>query len=101
MTDSSILVETVEVGADGNRQISARPKTSELLSERREDIEAAVAEAVDVMQKSMDDTATRSGWKVAKLEASFGIKLKADAGVILTRVGGEASFDFKITVERT
>lgn len=101
MTGSPILVETVELDSDGNRQIARRLKTSELLSQRREDIEAAVAEAVEVMQASMKTSEARTGWKVSKLEASFGIKLKADAGVILTRVGGEASFDFKITVERT
>lgn len=100
MTGSSILVETVEVGSDGNRQISRRLKTSELLSERREDIEAAIAEAVDVVQKSMDCAPDQPHWQVSKLEASFGIKLKADAGVILTRVSGEASFDLKITIER-
>ena len=100
MAGSSILVETVEAGADANRQIAPRLKTSELLSDRREDIEAAVAEAADIVQKAMDDSTPRSGWKIAKVEASFGIKLKADAGAILTRVGGEASFDLKITVER-
>ncbi|MBN6040073.1 CU044_2847 family protein [Amycolatopsis sp. 195334CR] len=99
MTGSSILVETVEVGAGGNRQISQRLKTSELLSERLDDIEAAVGEAVDIVQASMANASTRSGWNVTKIEAGFGVKLKAEAGVILTRIGGEASFDLKITVE--
>lgn len=96
----SVLVETIEVSESGNRQIANRVKAAELLADRREDIEAAVAEAAGVVQGSIGKVSEKDGWKVARVEANFGIKLKADAGVILTRVGAEASFDVKIVVER-
>jgi hypothetical protein len=101
VVDSAVTVETIEITESGNRQIASRTKASELLSARRGDIEAAVAEAASVVQESIGKVADKDGWRVSRLEANFGIKLKADAGVILTRVGAEASFDVRIVVERS
>jgi Trypsin-co-occurring domain 1 len=96
----AVRVETIEITESGGRQIASRTKASELLSERRGDIEAAVAEAASVVQDSIGKVSDQDGWRVARIEANFGIKLKAEAGVILTRVGAEASFDVRIVVER-
>lgn len=101
MAESSVQVETIEITESGSRQISTRVRAAELLSERRDDIHAAVAEAADVVRDSVDKVQDKDGWRVSRVEANFGIKLKADAGVILTRVGAEASFDVRIVVERT
>lgn len=100
MADSSVRVETIEVTESGNRQIASKARAAELLSERRDDIHAAVAEAADVVRDSISKVPDKDGWRVSRVEANFGIKLKAEAGVILTRVGAEASFDVRIVVER-
>lgn len=100
MADSSVRVETIEVTESGNRQIASKARAAELLSERRDDIQAAVAEAADVVRDSIGKVPDKNGWRVSRVEANFGIKLKAEAGVILTRVGAEASFDVRIVVER-
>lgn len=101
MADSSVRVETIEVTESGNRQIANKVRAAELLSERRDDIQAAVTEAADVVRDSIGKVPDKDGWRVSRVEANFGIKLKADVGVILTRVGAEASFDVRIVVERT
>jgi regulator of protease activity HflC (stomatin/prohibitin superfamily) len=93
-------VETIEITESGGRQIAGKAKVAELLSERRDDIHAAVAEAADVVRDSIGKVPDKDGWTVSRVEANFGIKLKVDAGVILTRVGAEASFDVRIVVER-
>ncbi|HEX6354728.1 CU044_2847 family protein [Actinophytocola sp.] len=100
MADSTVRVETMEITESGGRQIANKTKAAELLSQRRGDIQAAVAEAAEVVQESVDKISTRKGWRVSRVEANFGVKLKADAGVILTRVGAEASFDVRIVVEK-
>lgn len=100
MADSAVRVETIEITESGGRQIASKAKAAELLSARREDIKAAVAEAADAVRDSVDGLSAKDGWRVSRIEANFGIKLKADAGVILTRVGAEASFDIRIVVEK-
>jgi hypothetical protein len=76
VADSTVRVETLEITESGNRQIASRTKASE----RRADIEAAVAEAADVVQDSIGKVANKDGWQVSRVEANFGIKLKSDAG---------------------
>lgn len=70
------------------------------MADRRDDISAAVGQAAGLVCSSADEIEDREGWRLASLEATFGIKLTADAGVILTRVGAEASLEIKLTVER-
>jgi hypothetical protein len=96
----AVWVETIEITEPGGRQIASKAKVAELLSDRRDDIQAAVTEAADVVTDSITKAPEKDGWRVTRVEANFGIKLKADAGVILTRVGAEASFDVKIIVEK-
>ncbi|WP_250002139.1 CU044_2847 family protein [Actinoplanes sp. M2I2] len=85
-----------------SRQISSRRNLTERLSDRRADIAAAVAEAVAALQESNAAAAagTAEGWRVSSLEATFGIALVAEAGVILTKASTEASLEVTVTLER-
>lgn len=96
-----VRVETVEVDAAGRRQIASRERTTALLEDRREDIQTAIAQAVDIVQAPLAKEPEAGGWRVASVTATFGITLSAEAGVILTRASAEASFEVTLTIERT
>jgi len=95
-----VRVETVELDAAGARQIGLRHHTTELLSERRDDIEAAVGEACEIVQDSAAKLDGRNGWRVSSLEAKFGVTLSAEAGVVVSKASAEASFEVTVTIER-
>jgi hypothetical protein len=95
-----VHVQTVELDGTGGRQIAPRHKTTALLSERREEIEEGIRAAVDVVTASLSKPRPDDGWRVASVEATFGITLAAEAGVVLTRASAEASFEVTLTVER-
>jgi hypothetical protein len=97
---ANVLVETVQVDSSGNRQIGARTRTTSLLRDRRDDIEAAVREASTIVQDSVANVEDKDGWHVKSVEAKFGLVLSAQAGVILTRASAEASFEVTVTIER-
>ena len=95
-----VRVETVELDATGARQIGPRQRATELLSERRGDIESAVGEACGIVQDSAAKLDERHGWRVSTLEAKFALTLSAEAGVIVSRASAEASFEITVTIER-
>jgi Trypsin-co-occurring domain 1 len=95
-----VRIETVDVDSSGNRQIGARSRTSALLMERRDDIEAAVAEASSIIQDSVTKVDEKTGWRIKSLEAKFSLVLTAEAGVIISRASAEASFEVTVTIER-
>lgn len=100
-SDIAVRVETVELDGAGRRQIATRHRPTALLSERRDEIQAAIREAVDVVRAPLADESATGGWQVSSVEATFGITLSAEAGVILARGSAEASFEVTLTIERT
>lgn len=96
---SDVSIETFEL-TDGGRQISSRRKLSERLAERQADVANAIAEAARLVQASADAVPEQKGWRVDALEAKFGVKLAAGAGVVLSSVSSEASFEVVIKVTR-
>jgi hypothetical protein len=100
MAEPGVRVETVSVDAAGNRQISGKSRTTALLHDRRDDVEAAVRETSVILQDSVAKIADSDGWKIKTLEAKFGLTLTAEAGVVLSRASAEASFEVTITIER-
>jgi len=93
------LVETVEVDSSGSRQIRSKERSTALLRDRRDDIEAAVREASSILQSSAN-LADQDGWRVTNLEAKFALTLSAEAGVILSKVSAEACLEIRISIER-
>ena len=100
MAAVNVRVETVELDSAGTRQIGSRHRTTALLQDRRDDIEAAVREACEVVQDSVTKVDARQVWRVSSVEAKFGLILAAEAGVIVSRASAEASFEVKVTIER-
>ncbi|WP_433273411.1 CU044_2847 family protein [Actinosynnema sp. CS-041913] len=96
-----VRVETVELDAVGGRQISARHRGTALLADRKDEIRQGIQSAVEVVRDSLADDRDERGWRVSSVEATFGITLSAEAGVILGKASAEATFEVTLTVERT
>ncbi|MFG3258766.1 CU044_2847 family protein [Streptomyces sp. NPDC048172] len=96
----TVRVETVDLDSRGARQIGARPRASAALSERSEDVRAAIVQASEIAQRSVAEVPRRDGWSVSTMEITFGLTLAAEAGVILSKASAEASFEITLTVER-
>jgi hypothetical protein len=97
--DPPVRIEVAGIDSLG-RQIGVRDRVTELLADRAADIRAAVAQAADVVQASATALRGRDGWQVETVQAKFGIKLAAQAGVVLSNASTEASFEITITVGR-
>lgn len=100
MANSAIWVETVELDVTEGRQVSSRRRTRELLQERRSEIEAAISEAAGIVRAAAERTPDEAGWRTTSIEATFGITVAAETGVVLTKASAEASLEVKITIER-
>ncbi|WP_405849139.1 CU044_2847 family protein [Streptomyces niveus] len=98
---AEVRVETTALDASGNRQISARTRSTAALSERAAEVEEAIVQASAIAQQSLARVPERDGWRVSSMDVSFGLTLAAEAGVILSKVSAEASFEVTLTVERT
>ncbi|WP_255945296.1 CU044_2847 family protein [Streptomyces odontomachi] len=100
MSASVVRVETVEVDAQGSRQIRNRNRSTASLQDRSDELEQAIVSASEIAQGSLARMAPSDGWRVASVELTFGVTLAAEAGVILSKASAEASFEVTLTVER-
>jgi hypothetical protein len=101
VTDTGIWVETVHFDDKDGRQISARRRVRALLATRRSEIEQAIGEAAGIVRAAAEKTAADdAGWRMTSVEATFGITVAAEAGVVLTKASTETSFEVKVTIER-
>ena len=100
MAEPNVRVETVELDSSGARQIKPRGRTTALLRDRADDIEAAVQEASAIVQESVAKVQDKDGWRTKSVEVKFGLVLTAEAGVVLSRASAEASFEVTLTIER-
>ncbi|MGO4343181.1 CU044_2847 family protein [Pedococcus sp. 2YAF34] len=96
---NDVLIEVQKVAVRGDRQIAAPHVVTEELEARREDIEAALDEVISLGRKAMEKAAP-SELGVTSVEITFGLKLTAEAGVIVSKVGAEASLEITVKVER-
>jgi hypothetical protein len=95
-----VRIETVDFDGGDNRQISGASRSASRLVERRAEIEAGIAAAADIVRASMKSAADENGWRVSTVEATFGLTLSAEAGVIITKASAEASLEVTMTIER-
>lgn len=93
-----VRILTLEPPQNG-RQIGARTRLSEVLADRAGDVQSAIEQAVDVVRGSASRLQDQGGWRVASIQATFGIALTAEAGVIISKTSAEASLEVSITVE--
>nr|WP_245695399.1 CU044_2847 family protein [Streptomyces antibioticus] len=84
-----------------NREISETQRVTTQLAARSADIQEAIREASSIAQESLESLPQCSGWGVSGLEVTFGLTLAVEAGVIISKASGEASFEITLSIERT
>lgn len=94
-----VYVEVIPSVA-GRRGADPRERGWELLGDSRPIMEAAIGQGVDLALAASTREASRDGWEFSEIELSFGIKLSAEAGFIVSSVSGEASVEVRIRVSR-
>lgn len=99
--ERQVRVEVVELDAGGTRQISATERATELLRDRADDVRAAIREAIDIARTGLDAVPSSGAWGVTSLQATFGLILTAESGIIVGKASGTASFEICVTIERT
>lgn len=95
---NATLVKVVDL-RDG-REIAWGGGATERLHERIADVEHAIADGVRTVAAGLRNLATPDGWEIGEIEASFGVGLVAETGVVLTKVSGEATFELTVTFRR-
>lgn len=99
-SEPSVQVVVVPAGGD-RRQIGPQNRAVAALRDRADDIRAAVEEMADLLVTADAARRSESGeWQTTSLQATFGLTLTAEAGVLITKASAEASLEVTITVER-
>jgi Trypsin-co-occurring domain 1 len=93
-----VLVQVVPV--ENGREISWGSNKVQNLADRLEDIKNAIASGAAAVADSLEALPRKSGWQVKEVSGAFGLSLAAEAGVILTRVSAETTFEVTVTFER-
>jgi len=101
MNGAGVRVEVIELDDSGFRQVSEGSRVTARLSERSAEVQEAIREASNIAQDSLQNLPERPGWRVSGLEVTFGLTLAVEAGVIVSKASGEASFEVTLSIERT
>lgn len=96
----TVRVEVVELDNHGRRQIGARERATELLSDRRSDIQDAILEASQMISSSAEKLNDMRGWSVKTIEASFSLTLTGEAGILISKASAEAALEITISIDR-
>jgi Trypsin-co-occurring domain 1 len=101
MTDDSTDNVWVQVVAlDSQRQITWGSDVAQRLQERIGDVRDAITTGAATVGSSLPALDSPAGWELDEVSTSFGITLTAEAGVLLTKASGEATFEVSITFRR-
>ena len=93
-----IWVQVVEL--EPGRQIGWGANVAQHLHERIGDVKAAVISGSSAVADSIGGLTSPEGWELGEVTASFGVALTAEAGAILTKAAGEATFEVSVTFRR-
>jgi hypothetical protein len=93
-----VLVQVVPVNQ--GREISWGDNVAEQLGNRLEDVRHAIAVGSKTVADSLHGLPGAQGWRLGEVSASFGVTLKAEAGAILSKASGEATFEVTVTYQR-
>ena len=94
-----VTVEIVDLRLGESRQIAPKGRIAGELRDRSDDIEAAIRETTAILARSIDEPEAAT-WSVSRVEAKFGLTLTTEAGVFISKVGAEASFEISIEINR-
>jgi len=98
-TPAPVYVPVVEITGAG-REIGWGSNVSEMLTARLDDIRDAIQAGAASVSAGLPGLPVAGDWRVTEVEASFGITLAAEAGVILSKGSAEATFEVTVTFSR-
>ena len=88
------MIQVVELRA--GREIAFASPLAEQVRDRIDDIRQAIVTGARAIASSLPDLASAADWSLHEVEASFGLTLTAEAGVILSKASASAAFDVKV-----
>jgi Trypsin-co-occurring domain 1 len=88
------------VPLDSRRQITWGSDVAQRLHDRIGDIRKAIVSGSSTVAESLGSLDSPVGWALDEVSATFGVTLTAEAGVLLTKASGEATFEVSITFRR-
>jgi Trypsin-co-occurring domain 1 len=94
-----VLVQVVPVGA--GTEIGWGANVAERLTDRLDDLRAAVSTGASAVAASLPELPRAKGWELSKVTASFGVTLTAEAGALLSKMSAGATLDVSVTYQRT
>ena len=93
-----VLVQVVDV--EQGREIGWGANLAERIGDRSEDIQHAITTGAKVVADSLGRLQDAQGWRLGQVEASFGVTLTAEAGVLLSKASAEATFEVTVSYQR-
>jgi hypothetical protein len=93
-----VWVQVVEL--DSQRQITWGSDVAQRLHERIVDVREAITAGSSAVADSLESLRSPAGWELGEVSASFGVALTAEAGVLLTKASGQATFEVSVTFRR-
>ena len=96
------VVSTAPASGDLGRRVKAVPED---FDKRADEVMAATLDIADRLRTKLDEgsaklTDTSSGWGLREVDMTFGLTLRAEAGVIVAKLGGDASFGVTLMWKR-
>lgn len=95
----SVVVQAVHVAS--GREISWSDTLVQRLEDRVDDIREAIVAGAQAVAADAERMTLTNGWQVDEISATFGVTLTADARVLVSRAGAEATFEVTVTLRRS
>jgi|SRR5215475_12067763 len=93
-----VFVQVVPV--DRGREIGWSEGLAERLHDRLADVREAMKDGSAAVAGGLRQLARPDGWQLDEVTATFGIALAVEAGVVLSKASGEATFEISVTYRR-
>lgn len=99
-SDSTEILVQVVPQAEAGREIGWGTNVAEKLEGRMDDVRRAVESGSSAVASSVEGLPAPTGWRISEVSASFGVTLTAEAGALVSKAGGAATFEVAITFSR-
>lgn len=98
IAEQPVLIQVVDM--QEGREIAWGGNVAARLGERLDDVNRAITAGTRAVAAGLTDLPATGQWQVNEVSASFGITLTAEAGVLLSKAGAEATFEVTVTFQR-
>jgi hypothetical protein len=98
IAEEPVLIQVVDV--QEGREIAWGGNAATRLSARLDDIRRAVTAGTRAVAAGLTDLPATEHWQINEVSATFGMTLTAEAGVLLSKAGAEATFEVTVTFQR-